>query len=1005
MKSAESVFRQVTTALDYTEGGGLVTSKAAAKGGTRLHLFLRATEQVKVDAVYFAGDVPLVYFATREEFDPKDIAELHRRVWNDSRVPLLFVFTRSEVLVYDGFAIPTLDAQDLDSGERLVLRLRATTDALERLHRFRRSNLETGVPWAQEPDRFRSNTRCDQSLLSNLGDTRRYLVRAGLPDDVTQQLLARTILLIYLEHREVLTRAYYDRLIPGTGSLVEVLDDKGATYSLFDALADRFNGDLLPVSSKERQEVGPEHLSFLKRFLLGNEHVGTGQISLWPLYDFKVIPIQLISAIYEKFLRKSDAPPEGAHYTKQFMAELLMNEVLPWPSPDERDVPERPRVLDPACGSGVFLVEAYRRIVERWRFKNPRSRPTAGILRELMTECIFGIDIDARAIRIAAFSLYLAMLDYLEPKYIWEQVKFPRLKAEPGGDGNLYFSDAFNDSLPIHKSRFDVVVGNPPWGRDVLPASAAEYCRRRGHPVAKEIAHAFLWLASDLSLDGISALFCTSKCLFNRELPDVRFRRGFFRENHVQTVLNLSSLRFSGLFSEATAPTVALVYRRPRPKESSESILYCTPKRAIGGSPSLELTIDSADLKWVPRAQAEEQSDVWKALCWGTWRDLDLVRKIKASGPTLREFLESPAAEQWERGRGFQPYDPAKNPKADLPTGPKRDPDIARMRFIDASDVTRYIIEPSAFVDSYPNDLFVRKGVAGAYRGPHVLIKEGLSDWQFCSAFEPGNCTFRDTIFGISAPEAETSRLMALTVFLNSSAAQYFLFLTASTWGVERERVKPNEVLDLPASVILDPKAVKDLAAMLGRWGGSSYSEKERLEGDMDLRVFEAMSLTKNERVLVEDMLSWTMRAFHSPRDRVVRSRPSSAQLRAYAGAFKGVLDRVLAEGRQSAEATIYEGAGPLTVISFRLKGGKLGGTREVSREGQLEEVLGRLDRLLRDRESGSIFTRRQLKLFEKDAIHIVKPTEALCWTRTQAFKDADETLAESFAGRCRVPV
>ena len=63
------------------------------------------------------------------------------------------------------------------------------------------------------------------------------------------------------------------------------------TYRLFDDLANRFNGDLFPIEALERDQVKPEHLRLLGRFLAGEE-VTTGQLYFWA-YDFKYIPIEL----------------------------------------------------------------------------------------------------------------------------------------------------------------------------------------------------------------------------------------------------------------------------------------------------------------------------------------------------------------------------------------------------------------------------------------------------------------------------------------------------------------------------------------------------------------------------------------------------------------------------------------------------------------------------------------------------------------------------------------
>ena len=74
-------------------------------------------------------------------------------------------------------------------------------------------------------------------------------------------------------------------------------------------------------------------------------------------------------------------------------------------------------------GSGIFLVEAFRRIVRHRVYQNQRQRLSWQELREILKNQIAGIEINSEAIRITAFSLYLALLNYQEPRNILSQIK------------------------------------------------------------------------------------------------------------------------------------------------------------------------------------------------------------------------------------------------------------------------------------------------------------------------------------------------------------------------------------------------------------------------------------------------------------------------------------------------------------------------------------------------------------------------------------------------------
>ena len=83
-------------------------------------------------------------------------------------------------------------------------------------------------------------------------------------------------------------------------------------------------------------------------------------------------------------------------------------------------------ILDPSCGSGVFLVDSYRRIIQENLGENLYYDNDA-VLKQLLTDNIYGIDINEEAIRVASFSLSLAMCDFLDPRSIWDKLSFPHL--------------------------------------------------------------------------------------------------------------------------------------------------------------------------------------------------------------------------------------------------------------------------------------------------------------------------------------------------------------------------------------------------------------------------------------------------------------------------------------------------------------------------------------------------------------------------------------------------
>ena len=118
----------------------------------------------------------------------------------------------------------------------------------------------------------------------------------------------------------------------------------------------------------------PEHLKLLADLVSGTIDTTDRQLRLWPQYSFDTIPLEFISSVYEEFLTE-DRDANKAYYTPSHLVDYVLDAVLPWDG-DEWNL----RILDPACGSGIFLVKAFQRLIHRWRRARTRAagqRPQA----------------------------------------------------------------------------------------------------------------------------------------------------------------------------------------------------------------------------------------------------------------------------------------------------------------------------------------------------------------------------------------------------------------------------------------------------------------------------------------------------------------------------------------------------------------------------------------------------------------------------------------------------
>ena len=540
-------------------------------------------------------------------------------------------------------------------------------------------NLVSGQFFSDQAHRFNRDGRADQMLLANLQHIREELANQGLVnDDICHDLLARVIFVQFLFDRKdqdgkpALTAAKLHRLqnegvLQNThDSFDSILSDYSETYRLFDWLNAKFNGDLFPGKGDTPEEraigwvaekgvVKARHLSLLADFIRGDLAMPSQQICLWPQYAFDVIPLEFISSIYEAFVTER-ASDDGIFYTPPYLVDFVLDRVLPWDG-QEWNL----KIIDPACGSGIFLVKAFQRLVHRWKLSNPGQPLRADTLRRLLERNLFGVDKDPHAVRVACFSLYLAMCDEIEPRHYWTQVTFPSMRQ-----GRLICSDFFSeDKTGFNTSRdsnkYDLVIGNAPWGAGVITDGAREWAsaNERGWTIPNnDIGGLFLAKGVQLATKNgrVALIQSANSLLFNIRDTVSDFRKTLFSRHQVESIYNLSALRFrvfkrkTHTTKKSVAPACIVILRKEKPSREAE-ITYVSPKHLRPLIDEFTIIIEPQDQQSLTVEDAVSDPLIWSKLMWGTSRDIQLLRKLQQF-PNLK-VLEEQGAIKSQRGLVF----------------------------------------------------------------------------------------------------------------------------------------------------------------------------------------------------------------------------------------------------------------------------------------------------------------------------------------------------------------
>jgi len=979
-------FDRLCSTLDLTKENGLVEIDSDTDDEFQRYILKQAKEKLDIDAIFFlkpeiGPSIPLIYFRKLEsKEDHHKIAELHQLIWNMGQAPLLFVVLPTTVLIYNAYEPPKkLDDGRLDyqAGliEELELYVEAETKIKKRL-KYHRSELVTGSYWQKHGEQFKKEKRAYQTLLHNLDFMRVKLVEHGLLADIVHKLLNRSIFIKYLEDRKdkeghnVFPEGYFARHLQGAKCFTDLLSDRGATYSLFRDLNDKFNGDIFIINGEE-EKTTQEHLILLRKLLKGDAYLDSGQMALWPLYSFDVIPIELISNIYQQFLHhERNNEKTGQYYTPCHLVTFLMDEVLPW-NGDNTDL----KVFDPSCGSGVFLVEAYRRLISRWMQANPGQRPSILDLTDILTKNIFGVDIDSKAIRIAALSLYLTMCDYLEPRQIWEGVKSKPL-FKPLINNNLFESDFFEKDALFSDEKYDLIIGNPPWQSE-LSEPARIYTTENNKPVGdNQICQAFLWRVGELCKpDGKICMIVSSKgLLFNRSTPNREFRKQFFSSFNVKTIINFSALRHV-LFSKAVAPCAAVVFS-PDKTDDSQPIFYCSPKPSYSPQDDWLLVIEPHDIAHISKDEAIESDIIWKVAMWGNPRDYELIKRLSKQS-NLGEICEKNG---WIHGDGFI-------------TGNRKDevPELSGKPYVAVRKLERFTMdEESLPINEETHYYRHAKTKREIFQGPHLLIKQSpTAGVGLIAAILKNDAVFRDRILGIHGKEKDLNQLALCCSVVNTKIALYYEMLTSRSWLVERDAFEKEEIMNIPmpknlSDQNIDYEFLKDL---------SKNPEANEIVNELVANWF---GIDETDMILINDSVDFTWDYFRRQNKSAAVEPVTEMVLGDYSDIFCKVLNNSFSSQKKVFFGTVFPGESPLQVVSVRLVDeSEEAATKTQVQEHELKDVLDKLDKILIEERSPSIYIRRNLRRYSGHTISIIKPNQRRYWTKSAALRDADETYAD----------
>ncbi|MGB8592260.1 MAG: N-6 DNA methylase [Candidatus Acidiferrales bacterium] len=755
--------------------------------------------------------------APSEELDAaKHIIQAKTYAWNTKQVFFVVLTDFEEFRFYDASIQP--DPRRPDEGLLLKLKHTDYVRSLKKLWEFSKERVLAGSLDAMVPrDRRTQRLRLpvDAVFLDEMTGWRAELAKnvyknnAGLTarqlNEIVQRLLDRIVFVRIAEDRHVIEKNQLR-------DAVEEWKARGGKFHIFEWLNDLFhrinedfNGEIFKPHSSEKIRIDSGLLARIIERLYPPQSP----------YRFDVIGVELLGSIYERYLGDTirvtarrvfvEEKPEvrkagGVYYTPEYIVDYIVKNtvgrVIEGRTPKQI---EEIRILDPACGSGSFLIGAFQCLIDyhvRYLSEHPseaqghalfpdiirdqNGEPRLSVVRkaEILRNNLFGVDIDPQAVEVTMMSLYLKALEgersQLPPKqHLLPELKFNVLCGNSLIGPDIYeqgtlFGDAERDTINafdwnsdaggfgriMDQGGFNCVIGNPPYGADYTQAQKAyfqsKYTYKKGKP---ETYIYFLERGiAALASGGMLGYITPNAWLSN--YYGVQLRRFMFLQGTFEHVVDLEPTR---VFQEAVVDTAITIFRKGRDVKTQ-------PKTRVWRG-----TEDHRIVEEFTITQGSWASDAEAVInVQASPTDLKLLIKLEGTGKPLETLAEY--------SQGVIPYKTSAEGRANRYISANRRGREWLPLIENASQVRRYDLDvPTAFI-RYGRWLWCARE-ARFFAQPKILfhrLRKKLPR-QLIGAYDDTGAINRHSLSNlILRPGTMGDSLLAILGLFNSSLANWW---------------------------------------------------------------------------------------------------------------------------------------------------------------------------------------------------------------------------------------
>ena len=934
------------------------------------------------------------------KLNKEELFEVRRYFWNKDKYDLFFYFEESNKISLNyAKSNPRKQVPNIDD-----FKIEGEDD--QKLRRIQKWQFDSGAFWTYYSDFIRNikhNERIDKKLVEQLKLLRNNLEKkiGKNKTEEIQALIDRMLFIKFLEDNHIINSFFYQHYF-GSGASYKLLlkeNNPQKINHLYYLINKIFSNRLFSSPSIDVDYIANSSSSILSAI---QEDIKTSQLRLFD-FQFDVIPIEFISHIYEVFLEK-DQRDEGIYYTPPKLAHLIIDEVIS----------EAGTVLDPACGSGMFLILSYRKILNKLPLKKEAS--ISGIIEHrisLLKKYIFGIEKKNTAWRLTIFALYLEVLKGLNNEDIKEYVK---QKIENGNEITIFPDFSQNiingNTLEIDETKlhfvgntFKYIVGNPPFFKikqnkdnekelSFLKNYSTEINSEKIYASKivgdNQISQAFMLKIKDWANAETKFGFVQNSSNFYNDYSN-HFQDFFFSEYQIETFYELSRVR-KILFEKAGEPVVVTIFNNKKILPSTSIKYYSVDLELY--SKEFNLLIIQEDKRIdIKQKNIQDNKDLLRDYLIGNQYDLELISKISDNNK-LDEYLfkdkklsfeglKRIGNEKLANHYSLNDFKQLSNNKKALWHEKFAFENYLSENADDYYD-TPYIYQPSEKiepfkiknVDGYINKHDVNKHnfqrirSLPIFEGKKIIVNRFGN--KIKAAYSNKDLFFSNLIYGIKLQDEKLYH--SITALLNSELNEYFLTLKHRRRdGANMSNITTAAIKNVPIPKQFDEDLLSKITELSQNLTDEKLEYSNEIKISLNELIYNLFELGYYERQRIKDF-------FISEKEKLDKT-----SIEEYKRTLRDMFELYFEETPRIKSFIDNIFGSDITVVAIHFNGSK--STQILTKDVliySLEEIF---------KSNTEKFTLLQNRIVGKDCVYLIKNSIIKNWSITKAFEDAKDII------------